>query len=110
MNSSGNMVKRPTELAIGAMLAELRRSGNEHMVLQRLDDELEGDWFIQVLLRDDNTYELEYRAGSESEHYQTRTVSQDMVRDTLLGWAADKPNWRSGLMWNKVGHDFQIPT
>lgn len=25
------------------------------------------------------------------------------VRDTLLGWAADKPNWWSAFMWNNVG-------
>ncbi|MFE3073572.1 hypothetical protein [Streptomyces sp. NPDC059247] len=87
MNSRGNMVKRPTESAIDTMLAGLRRGGNEHMVLQRLDDEIQGDWYIQVLLCDDSTYELEYRAGTESEHYQSRTASQDEVRGALLGWA-----------------------
>ena len=101
-DSRGNMTRRPSRPRIGIMLAALGR-GNEHMVLQRLGDEREGDWYVQVRLRDDNVYQLEHRDGRAAEHYWTLTVSQDKVRDALLGWAAGKADWRGGFMWNRIG-------
>ncbi|MFD5265258.1 hypothetical protein [Streptomyces sp. NPDC058335] len=107
-NGRGHVVKRPSKPAIGTMLAKLRR-GNEHMVLERQDEDRVGDWYIQVLFRDNNTYQLEYREGVAAEHFQTQTVSQDKVLHALLGWAADKPDWREGFMWNNIGHMFTPP-
>ncbi|MFD5574156.1 hypothetical protein [Streptomyces cadmiisoli] len=101
-NGRGHVVKRPSKPAIGTMLANLRR-GNEHMVLRRQEEDREGDWYIQVLFRDNNTYQLEYWDGLAAEHYQTQTVSQEKVLRVLLGWAADKPDWREGFIWNHVG-------
>ncbi|GLV84777.1 hypothetical protein Slala03_44660 [Streptomyces lavendulae subsp. lavendulae] len=89
IDSRGIMVRRPTESAIGAMLAGLGRGGGERMVLQRLDDGLQGDRYVQVLLCDDGTYGLEHRAGTGSEHCRSRALSRDEVLGTLLGWAAD---------------------
>ncbi|MEU6553089.1 hypothetical protein ABZ915_22810 [Streptomyces sp. NPDC046915] len=104
-NARGHTVKRPSKPAIGTMLANLRR-GNEHLILERQDEEVEGDWYIQVWFRDNNTYQLEYREGVPAEHYQTQTVSQDKVLQALLGWVTDKPAWREGFMWNNIGHWF----
>jgi hypothetical protein len=87
------------------MLANLRR-GNEHMALERQEEDLEGDWYIQVLFRENNTYQLEYRDGVPAEHYQTQTVSQEKVQAALIGWATGKPNWRDGFMWNNIGELF----
>ncbi|MER6159740.1 hypothetical protein ABT147_30025 [Streptomyces sp. NPDC001868] len=104
-SANGHVVKRPSKPAIGTMLANLRR-GNEHMVLERQAEDLEGDWYIQVLFRDNNTYQLEYRDGVPAEHYQTRTVSQEKVRVALIGWVTGKPDWRDGFMWNNIGDMF----
>ncbi|MQY38162.1 hypothetical protein SRB17_61710 [Streptomyces sp. RB17] len=104
-NGRGHQLKRPTKPAVGTMLANLRR-GNEYLILERQDEEREGDWYIQVWFRDNNTYQLEYRDGVPSEHYQTLTVSQEKVLQALLGWMLDKPNWREGFMWNSIGHMF----
>ncbi|MEH0420503.1 hypothetical protein [Streptomyces sp. B21-083] len=73
-NAQGHVVKRASKPAIGAMLANLRR-GNEHTVLERQNEDREGTWYIQVLLCDNNTYQLEYRDGAAAEHHQTRTMS-----------------------------------
>ncbi|MER6331727.1 hypothetical protein ACOZGD_15040 [Streptomyces murinus] len=104
-NGRGYELKRPTKPAVGTMLANLRR-GNEYLILERRDEEREGDWYIQVWFRDNNTYQLEYRDGVPAEHHQTRTVSQEKVLQALLGWMLDKPDWRESFMWTNIGHMF----
>ncbi|MEV6957447.1 hypothetical protein [Streptomyces sp. NPDC051183] len=104
-NERGHVVKRATKPAIGTMLANLRR-GNAHMVVERADGERPGDWYIQVLLRENNTYQLEYRNGVAEQHFQTMTVSQEKVLAALLGWAVSKPGWQDGFMWNNIGEQF----
>ncbi|WP_234335829.1 hypothetical protein [Streptomyces sp. NRRL S-1022] len=104
-NGRGYELKRPTKPAVGTMLANLRR-GNEYLILERQDEEQEGDWYIQVWFRENNTYQLEYRDGVPAEHYQTQTVSQEKVLQALLGWMLDKPAWREGFMWNNIGEMF----
>ncbi|WP_320780724.1 hypothetical protein [Streptomyces sp. CRN 30] len=87
------------------MLANLSRD-NEHMVVERQDEDLAGDWYIQVLLRQNNTYQLEYRDGVAAEHYQTQTISQEKVLRALLGWAAGTSEWRKEFMWNNISSTF----
>ncbi|MDX3458149.1 hypothetical protein PV396_40500 [Streptomyces sp. ME02-8801-2C] len=104
-SANGHVVKRPSEPDIGTMLANLGR-GNEHMLLDRQEEDLEGDWYIQVLLHDNNTYQLEYRDGVPAEHYQTQTVSQEKVLAALTGWATGRAGRRDGFMWNNIGDMF----
>ncbi|MEU2424657.1 hypothetical protein ABZ619_27150 [Streptomyces sp. NPDC007851] len=92
---------------LGTMLANLRRG--EHLILERQDTDREGDWYIQVLYRDDNTYQLEYRDGVAAEHYQTLTASQDKARQALLDWADAKPAWQDGFTWDNIGAMFAAP-
>ncbi|MEU9130787.1 hypothetical protein AB0D08_22285 [Kitasatospora sp. NPDC048540] len=101
----GHVVKRPSNPAIGAMLANLQR-GNAHLVLERMNEEEPGNWYIQVLLRENNTFQLEFRDGVPGLHYQTLTVSQEKVLGALLGWAGGKPGWRDGFMWNNIAEQF----
>jgi hypothetical protein len=102
---AGRVVKKPSKPVIGAMLANLHRD-DAHLVLERVEDGVEGSWYVQVLLRDDNTYQLEYRDGVAAEHYQTRTISQEKVLTAMLGWAAGKGVWRDAFMWNNIGSQF----
>ncbi|MFB7594206.1 hypothetical protein [Streptomyces sp. NPDC056160] len=106
-NVQGHAVKRPSKPAIGTMLANLGQG--DHLILERQDEDREGDWYIQVLFRDNNTYQLEYRDGVAAEHYQTLTASQDKARQVLLDWTADKPGWQDGFMWNNIGAMFAAP-
>jgi hypothetical protein len=50
---------------------------------------------------------LEFRDGVAAEHYQTRTISQEKVQTAMLGWAANKPDWKNGFMWNNIGSQFR---
>ncbi|MFJ8134157.1 hypothetical protein [Streptomyces hydrogenans] len=56
-NELGYMVKRATKPTIGTMLANLRW-GNARLIVERVDEELSGSWYIQVLLRENNAYQL----------------------------------------------------
>lgn len=95
-DEAGRVVKKPSKPAIGKML-----------VLERAEEDLEGSWYVQVLLRDDNTYQLEFRDGVAAEHYQTRTISQEKVLTAVLGWAAVKAGWKDGFMWSNIGSQFR---
>ncbi|MFI5648351.1 hypothetical protein [Kitasatospora sp. NPDC051705] len=104
-NERGDVLKRPSKLAVGRMLANLRR-GSAHLVLERVDEDQPGRWYIQVRLRENNTFQLEYRDGVAEQHYQTLTISQEKVLGALLGWVGAKPGWRGGFMWNNIGEQF----
>ncbi|MFB7867898.1 hypothetical protein [Streptomyces sp. NPDC056069] len=58
-------------------------------------------------LRDDNTYQLEFRDGTAAEHYQTRTISQEKVITALNSWAKGRPDWKDAFMWNNIGAWFE---
>lgn len=104
-NGRGDAVREPSTSAIETMLGKLRR-GDEHLILEWQDEGREGDWYVQVWFRDDNTYQLEYRDGVPAEHYQTRTVSREKVRQALLGWVAGTTGWREEFVWDNIGHWF----
>jgi hypothetical protein len=105
-DAAGRTVKKPSKPVIGRMLAGLRR-GNAHLILDRLEEDLEGSWYVQVLLRDDATYQLEYRDGVAAEHYQTLTTSQAEVLTAMLGWAAGQVDWKDGFTWNNISAQFE---
>lgn len=104
-NERGLVVRNPSEPAIGTMLAGLRR-GNTFMILERTDEDRPGSWYIQVLLRQNNTYQLEFRDGVAELHYQTTTVSQEKVLGALLGWTGAKNDWRDAFNWNNIASEF----
>ncbi|MEV8530196.1 hypothetical protein AB0451_40060 [Streptomyces sp. NPDC052000] len=101
----GRQVRNPGPVALSRMVANLGR-GNA-LIVERLDDEVAGDWYVQVWLRDDNTYQLEFRDGTAAEHYQTRTISQEKVIAALNGWAKGRPAWKDAFMWNNIGASFE---
>ncbi|GJF32772.1 hypothetical protein KNE206_54720 [Kitasatospora sp. NE20-6] len=95
---------RPSQSVISATVADLHRGGT--LILERVE-EGPGDWYVQVWIREDNTFQLEHRDGVPAEHYQTRTVSRDRVVAAMLGWAKGDPSWRDPFMWNNIGSWFE---
>ncbi|MER7824528.1 hypothetical protein ABTX85_18410 [Streptomyces sp. NPDC096097] len=91
----GRLARDPDVSTIESMLAGLRH--REHLLLQRLTDHDEGDRYIQVLLDEDDTYEVEHQAGTAAERDRTRLPSLAAVRDAVLRWAADQPSRRTAL-------------
>ncbi|MCB5170138.1 hypothetical protein LG634_35730 [Streptomyces bambusae] len=97
----GRQVRNPGPTALSRMVANLGR-GNAFVIVERVDEETVGDWYVQVWLRDDNTYQLEFRDGTTAEHHQTRTISQEKVITALNGWAKGRSGWKDAFMWNRI--------
>jgi hypothetical protein len=82
-------------------LDTLERNGN--VILARE----EGDHYIQVWLRpDDGVYQLEYRDGGPSEHYQTRSASVEAVASAFSAWSRGETSWRDDFKWQSIGEWF----
>lgn len=99
------VARRPSKPKISAAIANLQRG--DVLIVERVTDEEPGDWYVQVLTRQDNTFQLEHRDGAAAEHYQTRTVSRDKAVATVLGWVKGEPGWRAAFMWNKIASCFE---
>jgi hypothetical protein len=103
MRTSGGLVQRnPTENRIRALLGAL--SVGEHVILEQFGSS--ASHYIQVWRRPDRVYQLEYRAGQPTEHYQSRTDSRDKVASALVGWSRGESAWRDDFEWVSIGHWF----
>ena len=103
MRASGGLVQRnPTENRIRALLGALSREG--YVTLERVGSS--NSHYIQVWLRPNGVFQLEYRAGRSSAHYQTRTNSRDKVVSALSGWSRGENDWRNDFEWLSIGDWF----
>lgn len=94
--AGGRIAHDPDPRDVETMLAGLR--SREYLLLERLTDLFENDAYIQVLLREDETYELEHGIGP-LERFAARATSQAEVRKALLDWATDRTGWQASLLW-----------
>ncbi|MEU5057474.1 hypothetical protein [Streptomyces sp. NPDC021470] len=79
---------------------------NAFVIVERTYDESGKGWYMQVWLKHDYTYQLEFQDGSAAERYQTRTISQEKVIDALRGWAESRQGGKDTFMWNNIGDWF----
>lgn len=63
-------------------------------------------WNVQVWLRDDNTWQLDFRDGTAAEHYQARVISQEKVTITLSGRVKRRLDRKKAFLWNSIGASF----
>jgi hypothetical protein len=78
---------------------------DSHLILE---DSREGraNEYIQVWLRQDGVYQLEYRDGSAAEHYQTLTVSVGKVHTAFNAWRLGEREWQAAFTWTCIGSLF----
>jgi hypothetical protein len=115
MRTSGGLIQRnPTANRIPALVGALSREASlaasdsgsmaEYIIVHLIGSS--DDQYIQVWLRPEGVFQLEYRAGKPSEHYQTRTESRDKVVSALSGWSRGESAWRDDFEWVSIGHWF----
>ncbi|WP_329538672.1 hypothetical protein [Streptomyces sp. NBC_01358] len=102
------VARRPTKPKISAAIANLQRG--DVVIVERVVEEDSGGWYVQVLMRENNTFQLEYRDGAPTEHYQTRTVSREKVVAAVLGWVKGEPGWKVAFMWDNIAACFENNT
>lgn len=100
---SGRSKTRPSNPYVTAELTSLEPGGV--LVLERVDEE-PGDWYVQVWMREADSFQLEHRDGVPSAHYQTRTDSRDKVKAAVLSWMNGDPTWRDPFTWDDIGSWF----
>lgn len=62
--------------------------------------------YIQVCQNPDRTFQLEYRAGSEVEHFEAvKLPCIDDVKQAFIRYADGMPNWETPWDWQKLNLD-----
>jgi hypothetical protein len=100
--SDGLSQNNPTENRIRALVGALSR--DDHVVLAQFGKS--DSYYIQVWLRPDGMFQLEYRAGSPSEHCQTQTKSREKIASALTAWRNGEIAWRDDFEWISIGDWF----
>ena len=102
---NGAIVRPASELNIRITVVGLQ--SGEHVVLEYAGEHGKVDvHYAQARLRPEGGYQLEYRAGSAAEHFQTLTNSRDEVVAALSAWAKGDLSWRNKFEWKSIGEWF----
>jgi hypothetical protein len=93
--SDGSAIASPTASQIADALARLPGGADSFAILSSGDQA-----YVQVAGSASEGFALEYRAGSESEHYRaSRSMPLNVVRDVFERYARNDPAWRSQVSW-----------
>lgn len=65
--------------------------------------------YIQVMRSPEGNYQIEYRAGTPTEHYQTYAKTRPEVVAALWGWSTGDTAWREKFEWTNIGDMFTDP-
>ncbi|MEV4132086.1 hypothetical protein AB0J72_07960 [Dactylosporangium sp. NPDC049742] len=102
--SSGKTWDDPDPATLAELLAGLDLN-DRHLVVGRLDLAPRDQYYLQVYLNDDRSFQVEFREGGEDRHYcaylppQPEAAGVDALLDIVTGWATDRPAWRDTLQW-----------
>lgn len=107
MRWSNGMIKyRLTEGLIRNDVGYLRTAG-QFLIVER--QAAPDSQYIQAMRRPEGNYQLEYRAGAPSEHYQTHAKTRPQVVAALWGWSVGETGWREKFQWVNIGRMFTDP-
>ncbi|NLU68243.1 hypothetical protein [Streptomyces sp. HNM0574] len=107
IEAGGRMVEEPSEDELHVLLADMNLS-HPFVILQRFDREPADQHYMQACLRDDMTYQVEYREGGADEHYQAHVGEQyslsgpEVIAPLMADWARDGRRWREALPWTPL--------
>ncbi|MEV6238128.1 hypothetical protein [Lentzea sp. NPDC051838] len=92
-------IRNPKDGEIEAAVLNMARETS--VVLSETDDT-----YIQVWQRPDGIYQLEHRAGSPQEHFQTLTVSPEKVHTAFIAWRRNEAAWADPWTWKSISEMF----
>jgi hypothetical protein len=95
---SGQTWDDPSEDLLFDLLSDIEAGEEEFMIVERTADET-GHTYAQVRRTDDGLYQVEYRAGGPSRHFQAFTPDKRLAHSAITAWAFELPGWRETLPW-----------
>ena len=100
----GTRIPLTTNPDAGQLEAAVLNLASEGVVV--LSEYRDDDTYLQVWHRPDGLYQLEHRAGSPLEHFQSMTVSAAKVHTAFTGWLHDEADWADPFSWKSVSDLF----
>ena len=100
----GNRVRRiknPSDSHVEVAVLNMARESV--VVLSETDAD---NTYIQAWQRPDGLYQLEHRAGSPVEHFQTMTVSAEKVHTAFTAWLRRDEGWADPFTWKELSELF----
>lgn len=97
-SGDGSVVTSPTAAQIAQVLSGLPGGRDSFAILSSGEQT-----YVQVAGSAAEGYALEYRAGTEAEHYQaTASMPLDAVQDVFERYARNDPTWRGRVSWEPL--------
>ncbi|MFE5583146.1 hypothetical protein [Kitasatospora sp. NPDC056531] len=104
IEADGTSWDDPSEEQLHDLLADMSLNWR-FVVVRRLDLEPVDQYYMQVYLNDDLSYQVEYREGGPEKHFQAwvprehQVFAVEPVAEVLQAWAFGRPGWRDALPW-----------
>ncbi|MFE7012756.1 hypothetical protein ACFVAQ_20035 [Streptomyces sp. NPDC057651] len=95
IEDGGRAVADPTDDALHDLLGDMNLR-HRFVILERLDLEPVDQHYMQVYLKRDMSYQVEYREGSADKHFQAHVprphelIGLEMIAKVLSDWAHDR--------------------
>ncbi len=93
-------LENPDEATV---VSAIRKLEIENFAILRRGDED----FVQTYYNDDGTFELEFRAGSDEEHYRAtdETLTNEDVAKAFAAYLTGRSDWSRDWNWEKLEFD-----
>ena len=97
----GDEVEDPTEDALLLMFQDLEAGKGSFLIVEALTDP-SGQTFVQAARGGDGTYIVEYRQGSEDQHFQASAPDFREAHALVTMWAFGIPGLHERATWSRI--------
>lgn len=88
----------PSETDIRSSVASLTPAGNGFLVLEKSPSV-----YMQAAVCDDGWFDVEYRAGSITEHYEgSHRIDDRLLNELLISFLDGSDRWQERINWKKL--------
>jgi hypothetical protein len=94
--SSGATWNDPSEDLLFELLSDIEAGREDFVVVDRRGHH---ETYAQVVLEQDGSFLMEYRAGSAQQHFAATSTDKRAIHAALTGWAFELQGWTDLLAW-----------
>jgi hypothetical protein len=100
-SESGDVVDDPTDDALLLMFQDLEAGKGSFLIVESLAD-TSGQTFAQAARNGDGSYVVEYRQGSDDQHFQTSARDYSEAHVLVTMWAFGRPGLLERAVWTRL--------